>query len=385
MQKPDTDVAYGKQLVAQGRPDEGEQYLRDLLARREAGLPAGDPRIHGARLAHGGALLALGRPEEALAVISAAAAEAERAHGVRHQATLSARTQVVDALIATGRLADAERQTRALIDEYEAPWFRQAGFAAERCWVRTQLVKVLGQAGRVREAVDVSDRMLPEVAELLGPHHPYALICRINRTQQLALMGRFAEAEAEGVALSALAADLAGRRDPNAAIAGLAAANNLAFSYAESGRPADAERHARGPLTEAERMFGPYSDFAQALRLNLATALVGQGRYEEARGVAEALPGYSDVQPGGRSLAVAEALYGLRMLPEAEAAALHALNEAGARLAPIHHRILRTRTLLALIRDSPEEMRAAAAAWTEHFGPDHPRTRAARAALEPLG
>jgi hypothetical protein len=198
------------------------------------------------------------------------------------------------------------------------------------------------------------------------------------------VLGDFARSEAEAAALGAVAAELAGRGDPGAAMVRLAVANAVAFSCAERGLPVDAERLARGPLAEAESLLGPYSDFAQALRLNLVTALVGQGRHEEALAEAAALPAFSPAQPGSRALAEAEACYGLRRLPEAEGAALRALAEAGPRLAPIHHRVLRTRTLLGLIRGSAREIRAAAAAWSEHFGPDHPRTRAAWASLAPL-
>lgn len=380
VERPDTDVAHGKDLLAAGRWAEGEQHLRDLLARREAQLPPGDPRIHGARMAYGSALLAVHRPEEALSAFAVAAAEAQRDLGRHHPAALAARLQVVDALIHCGRLVEGETQARALVHIYEGARFAGPRFAPQRNRARIQLGKVLGQAGRIREAIDVSDRMLPEAARDLGIDHPYVLTCRVNRTQQLAALGLFPEAEAECAALVATAAGLAGQRHPAASLVSMAAANNLAFSYAESGRPAEAELVVRAPLAEAEQLLGPASDFAQALRLNLVTALVGQGRHEEALAAAEPLPALSPAQPGSRALARAEALYGLSRYVEAEATAFQALTEASAYLAPIHHRVLRTRTLLALLHDSPEEMRSVTADWTRHFGPDHPRTRAARAA-----
>lgn len=332
-------------------------------------------------LENGRQLLALDRAEEALEVFAAAAAQARRDHGEAHPRTLEARTHLVDALITAGRLAEGEGEARALVHAYGRKPYAEARFAMPRYRAHMQLAKVLSQAGRVREAVDVSEAMLPAAARELGADHPYVLVGRVNRAQHLAVLGHFADAEAEGTALAAVAAGLAERGDPNAAVVRLAVANGIAFSYAERGLPVEAERYARGSLPEAEQLLGRHGDFAQGLRLNLITALVGQGRHEEALAEAEWLPVFSPAQPGSRSLARAEALYGLRLLAEAEAEALRALEEAGPRLAPIHHRILRTRTLLALVHGSPHEMHAAAAAWTEHFGPDHPRARAAWAAV----
>ncbi|WP_225846128.1 tetratricopeptide repeat protein [Streptomyces sp. HPF1205] len=335
----------------------------------------------GGDLEYGRHLLALDRAEEALGVFAAVAEQARREHGGVHPRTLEARADVVDALIAAGRLAEGEAEARALVHAYGAKAYADAGFAMPRHRSHMQLAKVLSQAGRVREAIDVSEAVLPAAARELGTDHPYVLVSRVNRAQHLALLGRFAQAQAEGTALAAIAASLAERGDPNAAVVRLAVANGLAFSYAECGMPVEAERWARGSLAEAEQLLGGHSDFAQGLRLNLLTGLVGQGRHEEALAEAEWLPAFSAAQPGSRSLVRAEALYGLGRLADAEAEALRALEEAGPRLAPIHHRILRTRTLLALVHGSPHEMHAVASAWTEHFGPDHPRARAAWAAV----
>lgn len=381
VERPDTDVAYGKELIAQGRWAEAESYLGDLLARRQEALAADDPRINGARVAYGAALLALRRDTDALAVFSAAVAEARRLHGDRHPVTLAVRVETTDALITTGRLAEAENEARSLVHAYDGIPLGVQRSATQRVRAHTQLIKVLSAAGRVREAIDVSDALLPKATGALGAHHPFVLVCRVNRVQHLALLGRFDEAEREAADLASIAAQRTAAGDPNAAAIRLAVANGLAFSWAECGRFAEAEQHVRAPLAEAEQLLGASSDFAQALRLNLVTALVGQGRHEEALAEAEPLPVRSSAQPGSRALARAEALYGLTLLAESEAAAHEALAEATPRLAPIHHRILRTRSLLALVHHSPEEMRAVAAAWSEHFGPDHPRTRAAWAAL----
>ena len=103
------------------------------------------------------------------------------------------------------------------------------------------------------------------------------------------------------------------------------------------------------------------------------------GRHEDALALADIRPDWGGFEIGDHHLLRAEALHGLGHTEDAESAANHALDEATIRLAPTEHRVLRIRTLLALIRNSPDQLHAVTAQWMRHYGPDHPRTQAAQA------
>lgn len=365
----------GVKLIEEGRPDEAERQLREvLLARGKPSRPDDRPLVL-ARTAHGAAQFALSWTEEALATYTTARAQAERHHSADPALALSIRNSIVTVLGIAGRHAEAESQATSLAQDAKAAGHRLAILHYQ---ARVQLNNLLHMTGRPRQALTADCALLQDMTQDLGAQHYLVLQCRVLRARRLAVLGHFGDAEAECSAVMATAAEQAGKQ--RAASAGHAAARALAFCLMESGRPAEAERVVRARLAAAEQLNGLYSKDAQPLRYSLAFALVGQGRCDQALALADIRPAWGGFDHGDHYLLRAEALHGLGRTREAETAATHALDEATIRVAPTDHRVLRIRTLLALIRNSPDQLEAVAADWSRYYGPDHPRAKAARAA-----
>lgn len=214
-----------------------------------------------------------------------------------------------------------------------------------------------------------------------------ALRGRLSRAAQLAMLGRFDQADAE--------CDLADEHYgqlPSAAVAvvmRLSAANTRAFVLSGRGRHGEAESAARSALRETPADLAP--QLVTILTVNLARALGGQQRYEEAE------MALGELRPDdAREIILvtcgrAAARLGLGKLREAEAGARDAVAAGQRILSPVHYTTLHAGTLLgaALARQGKREqaesvLRSNIAAWTEHFGASHPKTIAAREELAQL-
>ncbi|MGC4987528.1 hypothetical protein ACLQ18_44395 [Streptomyces sp. DT193] len=125
------------------------------------------------------------RPEEALTLALTVAERSVRALGASHPTTLSCRFEVAAWTMLSGRLADALRLWRELVD-------------------RLQHAGQTGAAGRKAEALDLLAPLVDDTARALGPHDPLALAARHQRALWTAHLGHGAEADA---AFRALLAD----------------------------------------------------------------------------------------------------------------------------------------------------------------------------------
>ncbi|CAL9356213.1 hypothetical protein SUDANB70_00573 [Streptomyces sp. enrichment culture] len=243
------------------------------------------------------------------------------------------------ALYEAGRYAEAEAGARAVArardDEYAAVALNLAALAA-------------GAQGRHAEALATYDEALAAFRRFFGADHWLTLKLRSDRAQQMTSLGRHAECEAECAAV----VEAAGRgTEPEMTRLAAAARNGLVFALNAQGRHQEAEAVAVEALAahrERDRQ-------ALVLRLNLARSLNGQARHDDALREARtadtlyrALPGHLCLpDTGAVDLVVADALLGLGRAADAR-------------------------------------QRAAAAhdACLASFGPDHRRTREARALLE---
>ncbi|MEU4113835.1 tetratricopeptide repeat protein [Kitasatospora sp. NPDC028055] len=218
------------------------------------------------------------------------------------------------------------------------------------------------------------------------------LKARSDRTQALAYLGRFQEAEAQARALMEVAAS----GGPGAVPLGPAARNALVFSLTACGRAVEAEAEARTALDHAAGVPGLDARFLLTARLGLARALNAQGRHDEALPVLRPALERTTADPVGEEeleaalhLVAAVSLLGLG---RDAAPSLEKSSElCGRTLGPNHHRALEVGTLRGRVLaaqgrlpEAREVLRANAAAWLEHFGAGHPKTRAAQQALAEL-
>jgi tetratricopeptide (TPR) repeat protein len=249
-------------------------------------------------------------------------------------------------LARSGRFAEAEAEARTVAgarawrkgDEYRPLALSLAALAT-------------GAQGKHGEALAAYDELLPVFADTFGTGHVQTLKLRSDRAQSLLALARYPEAEAECAAVGREAARGAG---PGMALVATAARICEIFALNAQGRHIEAEAMARETLaarTASDRL-------SLTLRLGLARALNGQGRYQEALTEAEHADdlrrGLTDEQTttadtGAVELVLANALLGLDRPDEARtrATAAHAacLSAFGAN----HYRTTEARTLLTRI------------------------------------
>ncbi|MEV5980933.1 tetratricopeptide repeat protein [Streptomyces sp. NPDC052114] len=251
--------------------------------------------------------------------------------------------QQAKALYEAGRYGEAEAEARAVArsrprdDEYMAVALNIAAVAT-------------GAQGRHADALATYDEALSAFGRIFGAGHWLTLKLRSDRAQQLTVLGRHAECEAECAAVARAATRGTG---PEMSRLAAAARNGLAFALNGQGRHPEAEAIAREALAAhhaPDRM-------SLVLRLGLARSLNGQARHEEALAEAqradELYRGLSQDQrhpdAGAVELALATALSGLRRDPEARLRAVAAHDACLTSFGPDHHRTVEARALLARI------------------------------------
>ncbi|MFD8762300.1 tetratricopeptide repeat protein [Streptomyces mirabilis] len=244
-------------------------------------------------------------------------------------------------LSAAGEFEEAEARARALA-------------AAPRVWggdplivswlARSSAATAAIRHGRGAETLPELETLITEVERTVegGPELRAMLLgLRSNRVAVLVQQDRCTEAEAEAKdilrAITRLA-HLTEVRDTE-----LAALINLAAALNGQGRYEEAEAIARGNLTRADELT------ADDLRHILARSLNGQARYEEALVEVRRLAPVNRADSGAVDLAKARALHGLGRRSEAETTARQALTVCEQFLHPAHPRIQDARTLLTRI------------------------------------
>ncbi|WP_159011999.1 tetratricopeptide repeat protein [Streptomyces sp. NRRL F-5123] len=360
----DATALFGKDLVA------AEQRLRDLLAVRESARKPDPGRVVAVQTVLWMVEMALDRPEEALRLVDAARSLVESDRRPPLNRVLGLRSMAATTHLLCGRFALAEAELADVAKLYGAcsaptPSTVKAYFASRIVYSR-----LLSAQARFGEAVAFVDDLVPRLVMVLGAQHKLVYRTLLLRADVLAVLGRYEQAESECRAL------LAVRPGSVPEVERAGSACGLAYCLVETGRAAEAETVLRDLLAPSERDH-PTGPVTTTLRRELANALSRQGRYEEALALVEAAPTRALDAPGRHCFQRATALHGLGRRTEAEAAAEEALVAARAALAPAHIAVLEIRTVLARIRDTPEEWAPVTADWLTHYGPDHPRTRAA--------
>ncbi|GAA4851300.1 hypothetical protein GCM10023235_30400 [Kitasatospora terrestris] len=287
-------------------------------------------------------------------------------HGTERVVSLS--DDLACLLRRTGRLAEAEAVCRRAL---AGPVVDVGPF---RTAAQRTLAMTVGDLGRHAEAAELYRSIAGSAAA--AP----AAQARSNVLSHLAYLGRYEEVEAEA---EALGGTYSGLDDAVRVRTALSVTNSVAIGLAFRGRHGEAEALLRPALADAGR--DGLDDFTVVLGANLARALTGQGRGEEALAVVSAVAG--DGGPEDEStlaFARASAQLAAGRFVDAEADARKAVELCGRYLAPVHHRTLEARTVLAAAvvrqgRPEGEELREAVLAdWVAHFGAEHHGARQAR-------
>ncbi|MGW1736668.1 tetratricopeptide repeat protein [Streptomyces sp. NBC_00121] len=239
-------------------------------------------------------------------------------------------------LFEVGEYEEAEAGARALAAASRRFWDR--GPVVE--WLAGALATAAAIAhGRGAEVLAELEALIADLERMTGTGRVLLLEVRVNRVVVLVEQKRYAEAEAEADGILRAATRLA--HLTKVWEIELTTLANLAAALCGQGRYEEAEAIARGNLPRAD------TDTAAVLRRVLVRSLNRQGRHNEA--LAEARRLTADrvrAASGARDIGTATALYGLGRRSEAEATARQALNACEQFLHPIHPRTQEARTLL---------------------------------------
>jgi tetratricopeptide (TPR) repeat protein/transcriptional regulator with XRE-family HTH domain len=259
---------------------------------------------------------------------------------------------------------------------------------------RNNLGRLLGEGGRVREAVAQLQELLDDRVRVLGPDHPHTLWTRHNLAYYLEASGRVRQAVAQFQALLDDRLRVLGPDHP----ATLWSRHSLARSLGDSGKFDEAVDQFQPLLEDALRVLGPDHSYTLTIRGNLARFLGEGGRAEEA--VAQLQAVLEDrrrvlgpdhrltlttrhnlgrfIGEGGR---IQEAMVQLRAV----------LEDRRRVLGPDHPDILWTRHNLAVLlgeagrkEDAIAQLQAVLEDRLRLLGPDHPHTLITRNSLASL-
>jgi hypothetical protein len=289
--------------------------------------------------------------------------------------------QVAEA-VSQGNFAEAEAVARAVMDAHA-----DAGLADEvylTAW--TSWANAMQRRGQHAGAAREYTAMIDTVGPMIGHDHARVMIWRFSRGSQFGVLGRYVEAESD----CRLAMEMSAR--VQAAGYGthfrLLVVYTLVSALIGRGAAAEAESVARMSIAEAASITDLPSPVVIRLRWALASSLNAQERYAEAEEVMRNLGPVRAVDIASYRLILGTAQLGLGRAAEAEVSARESVTSAEEFYGPLHYTTLRAGTLLgaAFARQSNcdearRQLRANAAAWTEHFGDAHPRTVEARREL----
>lgn len=272
----EAQLALARLRSEQGRLDDAEQLLSNLIERRPIAAGSGPPGADAALHFLATNYQRQGRVDEAVQALREVIAEHSRVDGPDHERTLTARSNLVSVLQGADRheelrpelIATLELQVRTIGAEHPNTLFTQSKLAL--------LHYQLQQYGESEAAFD---DVLEKMRRVYGPEHPYTLyvmgdLCLVYRaTNRL------------DAAATAREDILAGLTKSNGAThpETLLAHQHLADVYYAQERLAEAEAAYRAVLAGNQAAFGETHEYAFASQLRLARTLTRMQRFEEAR------------------------------------------------------------------------------------------------------
>jgi len=188
------------------------------------------------------------------------------------------------ALGEAGRLGEALQQFEALLPDQ----VRILGADHPRTLVtRNNIASLLAKSGRVEEALKQFEDLLRDKVQRLGANHPSTLTTRNNIATWLGESGQVEEALKQFKDLLRDEARLLGADHPST----LETRSNIAFGLGESGQVEEALKQFEDLLRDEIRILGADHPNTLATRHNIASWLGDSGRVEEAlRQYEELLP-----------------------------------------------------------------------------------------------
>lgn len=187
-----------RQLLAEahfrsGKPERAVVVLKAVIADTEAELGAKHPLLGGPLNALARDLAAVGRTDESLAVAERAATLLTNAYGPTHYGSLSARSELINALVAAAENDRvAVEAPRLLEDSRKGIGTDDARFPG----MADSVARALFIVGKRTEAIELFTEAVERSDAIDGPDHPSSLIFVNNLAASLMLTGSYVEAEA---------------------------------------------------------------------------------------------------------------------------------------------------------------------------------------------
>ncbi|WP_157745079.1 tetratricopeptide repeat protein [Micromonospora coxensis] len=275
---PDTLTTRHNLAIAakeQGRHDEAETEYREVLAIQTRVLGAEHPDTLRTRHNLANVLNSQGRYDEAETEFRELLATQTRVLGAEHPHTLGARRNLGIVLDSQGRHDEAETEYRDVLATQT--WVLGAEHL-DTLGTRHNLAIVMKEQGRYDEAETEFREVLATRTRVLGADHPDTLGTRHNLAIVMKVQGRHDEAETEYREVLAIQTRVLGADHPDT----LGTRHNLAIVMKERGRHDEAETEYREVLAIQTRVLGAEHPDTLRTRHNLANVLDSQGRHDEA-------------------------------------------------------------------------------------------------------
>ncbi|MBK8914897.1 MAG: tetratricopeptide repeat protein [Phycisphaerales bacterium] len=272
----EAQLALAQLYSEQGRLDEAEGLLKDLIERRAAGAAVGPPGANAALHVLATTYHRQGRVEEAVRALREVVADYTGSYGADHERTLTVRSSLVSVLQGADRLDEVRPELMATLESQ----IRVIGADhPNTLFTRSKLALLLHQLGQHAESEAAFDDVLERMRRVYGPEHPYTLyvtgdLCLVYRA-----MNRLDEAAAARETILAGLTKANGENHPET----LLAHQHLADVYFAQGRLAEAEAAYRSVLAGNQAAFGLTHEYAFASQLRLARTLTRQQRFDDAR------------------------------------------------------------------------------------------------------
>jgi tetratricopeptide (TPR) repeat protein len=261
-------------MEKQGKYPEAEAEHRQVLAISERVLSAEHPGTLASRNNLAATLDLQGKHAEAEAEFRAILPIIGRVRGRESPSTLTTRVNLANALDAQGKYAEAESEFRAVLMIQERLLGSDNTQTMDR---RKRLANWLLQQCKYTEAEAEFRRLLVSQERVNGAEHPDTLITRSNIAAAMLEQGNSSGAEAELRAVLPKIEQVLPAEDRNA----LSSRNNLAVALYSQGKYAEAEAELRTMLSIRERVLGAEHLDTLENRKHLAMALGKQGKDAE--------------------------------------------------------------------------------------------------------
>ena len=216
----------------------------------------------------------LGMPQLAL-TLTESVTQAGDALGPDHPDTLNTRNNLAGAYRAAGRLDEAITLSQQNLKDSED---LLGPHHPHTLTTRNNLASAYYDAGRLDEAIPLFEQNLEDHTRILGPHHPDTLTTRSNLAFAYRNAGRLHQAITLSQQDLKDSEDLLGPHHPHT----LTSRSNLAGAYQAAGRLSEAITLSQQNLKDSEDLLGPHHPHTLTTRNNLASAYYDAGRLDEA-------------------------------------------------------------------------------------------------------